>query len=168
MYAVVAAVARRSGSGDGGGGSTCCASAMVGIRRAPSMHPKSSSCFVLIAQVVHVGLLPQLWAGWLAAWYPGHVYGRGKHPKEAPWAPWLKKRAKISNFLQSLPLGPKTLQKAGSFPPKNALLHEVLPWYCRFQANPQSWPLCGPFRVDVYGRLLLEQLVLCCRLLAKN
>lgn len=92
MYAVVAAVARRSGSGDGGGGSTCCASAMVGIRRAPSMHPKSSSCVVLIAWVVHVGLLPQLWAGWLAAWYPGHVYGRGKHPKEAPWAPWLKKK----------------------------------------------------------------------------
>ena len=168
MYAVVAAVARRSGSGDGGGGSTCCASAMVGIRRAPSMHPKSSSCFVLIAWVVHVGLLPQLWAGWLAAWYPGHVYGRGKHPKEAPWAPWLKKRAKISNFLQSLPLGPKTLQKAGSFPPENALLHEVLPWYCRFQANPQSWPLCGPFRVGLYGRLLLERLVLWCCLLAKN
>lgn len=168
MYAVVAAVARRSGSGDGGGGSTCCASAMVGIRRAPSMHPKSSSCFVLIAWVVHVGLLPQLWAGWLAAWYPGHVYGRGKHPKEAPWAPWLKKRAKISNFLQSLPLGPKTLQKAGSFPPKNALLHEVLPWYCRFQANPHTWPLCGPCRANVYGRLLQERPVLWCYLLAKT
>ena len=130
-----------SGGGGGGGGSTYYVSAMVAIRRAPSMRPRSFSCLVLIERVVHVRLLPQLSAGWLAAWYLRHVYGRSKDPKEAPWAPLLKKGGKFRTFCNLCRLGPKSYKKPVLFRPRMPRSTR----YCLGTAGSKQTPIHGRY-----------------------